>query len=145
VWTDSTLLDDDIYRPQYHLSPSLFRMGEPNAPFYFNGKYHIFLQYHGTATPTGPSATSSGARWLHFVSEDMVNWEELPPAIIPEKNSPDYSHCFSGNAVISLDGTPYIFYSAIDLRKSRSGCIAFAKAKDSTDPYLTEWEKGGWC
>lgn len=143
VWTDSTLLDDDIYRPQYHLTPSLFRMGEPNAPFYFNGKYHIFVQYHGTATPTGPTATSSGARWLHFVSEDMVNWEELPPAIIPEENSPDYSHCFSGNALISSDGTPYIFYSAIDLRKGRSGCIAFAKAKDPTDPYLTEWEKGG--
>lgn len=53
-------------------------MNEPHAPFYYNGKYHLFFQFN----LTGPYFRN--ICWGHLVSDDMVNWTPLKEVITPE-------------------------------------------------------------
>ena len=44
------------------------------------------------------------------MSTDLVHWERLPPALIPDTEY-DYDGVFSGSATIVEDGTPYLFFT----------------------------------
>src|SRR5206468_12407061 len=35
----------DRHRPQYHIVPPAYFLNDPNGPFFWNGKYHMFYQY----------------------------------------------------------------------------------------------------
>lgn len=51
--------------------------------------------------------------WAHSVSQDLINWIALEPAIKPNIPSDQYG-CWSGSATILPDGTPVILYTGID-------------------------------
>ncbi len=137
AWLNEEILDDDIYKPQYHASPPQHWMNEPHALFYYQGNYHLFYQFN----LTGPYWRQIA--WGHWVSPDMVNWRNVKEAIIPMKNSVCPDGIWSGGASYKKDGTPVLFITAGDDAKSfgqwSNQNVAIAVPKDLTDPDLTEW------
>ena len=59
-----------------------------------------------------------GIVWGHAVSEDMVTWHHLPPALVPSPGGHDADGCFSGCAVIGSDGLPVLLYTGVRLRSN---------------------------
>ncbi|CAH2106808.1 unnamed protein product [Euphydryas editha] len=80
------------YRPLYHVAPPVGWMNDPNGFTYHNGEFHIFYQYYPYDSVWGPM------HWGHSSSSDLVNWKELPTALLPEEEQ-----CFSGSAVSEGD------------------------------------------
>ena len=54
-------------RPVFHLSPRVGWMNDPNGFSYYDGKYHLFYQYHPYDTVWGPM------HWGHAVSDDLLH------------------------------------------------------------------------
>lgn len=122
-------------------------------PFYHEGKYHIF-----SLTPP-PGTTVYPARlrttWSHSVSEDLVNWTELPTALYPgEGDEPDASGIWTGS-VIYGEGQFHAFYTGYSLTAEYQQTICHATsddgitwAKDSSNPVIAPkiklYEKLDW-
>lgn len=83
------------YRPQYHFSPALNWMNDPNGMVYYDGEYHLFFQHNPFGNKWGHMS------WGHAVSPDLVHWEQLPIAI-PEANG---AMAYSGSAVVDWNNT----------------------------------------
>ncbi|MGC9949224.1 MAG: glycoside hydrolase family 32 protein [Bryobacteraceae bacterium] len=123
--TPASKLAADPHRPQYHLLPAANWMNDPNAPIYWQGKYHMFYQYN----PNG--AFWGDMHWGHAVSEDMVRWKHLPVALAPTPGGPDKDGVFSGCAVIDNGGVTAVYTSVNPETQS----IATSTGD------LTEWKK----
>ena len=113
-------------------------MNDPNGLLIFNGHYHVFAQWGENG--------HAGAGWLHAVSSDLATWQLLPPAIVAGGNESlsgewDAGGVYSGHAMV-VGGRPVLVYCALDgkLGKGRR-TVAWAQAKDPTDPLLLAWEK----
>ena len=96
-------VDQDYHRLNYHIMPPVGLINDPNGFTYFNGTYHLFCQWN-------PFGTDHSYKfWGHFVSKDLVNWEDFGPALAPsewyEKNG-----CYSGSG-IEKDGELVLFYT----------------------------------
>ncbi|SHR25143.1 Levanase precursor [Mycobacteroides abscessus subsp. abscessus] len=129
---DRSVYDGDRYRPQYHfLSPGHW-MNEPHAPFFYNGKYHLFYQHN----PQGPYWHQ--IHWGHAVSDDMVHWEDAPVALAPSGVSPD--GVWSGSASFDENGEPVLFFTAGDDSKTPNQMTGLAKPMDVQDPMLKMWD-----
>jgi|SRR5690625_165479 len=79
------------YRPQFHYTPKINWMNDPNGLVYYNGQYHLFHQYNPFGNRWGFMS------WAHAVNDDLVHWDHRPVAIPygPEENE----GIFSGSAV----------------------------------------------
>jgi sucrose-6-phosphate hydrolase SacC (GH32 family) len=133
----ASTFDGDRYRPQYHLMPAAGWMNEPHAPFYHQGRYHLFFQKN----PFGPFWHQ--IHWGHWVSSDMVQWRELPIALAPEDDGLATDGIWSGSATHAADGTPVLFFTAgNDSAKpnQRTG-MATPCAGKAPDPDLVCWQK----
>ncbi|CAH0398097.1 unnamed protein product [Chilo suppressalis] len=76
------------YWLHYHVAPPVGWMNDPNGFSYFKNEYHLFYQFYPYKSEWGPM------HWGHSSSRDLVNWDRLPTALLPEKEQ-----CFSGSAV----------------------------------------------
>lgn len=132
---DESVYNGDKDRPQYHAIPPGNWMNESHAPIYYNGKYHLFYQ----SNPQGPYWHQ--IHWGHWVSDDMVHWENVRPALAPEKGNLDPDGIWSGSAAYDRDGNPVLFYTAGNDSASPNQGVAMATPKDLSDEYLLEWEK----
>ena len=112
-------LASDPYRPLYHLSPPENSMNDPNGLCQWQGRYHLFYQFR----PVGIDRV----HWGHFVSDDLVSWQDLPPALYPDREH----HCFSGQALVEPDRVVAIYHGT-----ESGNSIATA-----SDPLLLNWEK----
>lgn len=112
-------LADDPYRPLYHLSPPENVMNDPNGPCYWQGNYHLFYQFK----PDGVDRVM----WGHFVSDDLVHWRDLPPAIYPDTEK----DCYSGQTLVEEDRVVAIYHGT-----ESGNAIATA-----SDPLLLNWKK----
>ena len=92
----------DIHRPLYHFTPRRGWMNDPNGLIRVDGQYHAFYQHY-------PHGINQGAmHWGHAVSDDLINWRELPVALYPD----ELGDCFSGSAIQLPNGEVKIFYTA---------------------------------
>lgn len=83
------------FRPQFHFTPEINWMNDPNGLVYFDGEYHLFYQYNPLGNEWGHMS------WGHAVSKNLVNWEHLPIALYEEYGV----MAFSGSAVADLENT----------------------------------------
>ncbi len=92
-------------RPLFHVTPPVGWMNDPNGFSVYDGKVHLFYQYHPYSTEWGPM------HWGHQVSDDLMRWEQLPVAIAPDTTY-DAEGCFSGTA-IEKDGEHILIYTSV--------------------------------
>src|SRR5215813_3877491 len=135
-------LATDPLRPSLHLLPAMNWMNDPNGPIYWNGLYHMFLQYN-------PNAIVWGDRhWNHAVSDDMIHWRHLPIALAPTPGWDDADGCFTGSAV-NDKGVATVLYTGVkatsaDRATLRDGNHNFREVQclaTSSDPQLRKWNK----
>lgn len=93
--TDVTFAEQ--YRPQFHYTPKINWMNDPNGLVYYEGQYHLFHQYNPFGNRWGYMS------WNHAVSDDMVHWEHRPVAIPYGKEEEE--GIFSGSAVVDHNNT----------------------------------------
>lgn len=111
----SSILASENYRPQIHFTPEMNFMNDPNGLVYdtSNNTWHMFFQY-------SPQVNSMGNQtWGHAVSDDLVNWVELPVAIpITDRGS-----VYSGSAVcLTADEARKVpFFTEEDIAKAETG------------------------
>ena len=91
-------------RPAYHLTPRIGWLNDPNGFSFYDGKYHLFYQYHPYNSLWGPM------HWGHVVSDDMIRWEYLPAAMAPDTDY-DGAGCFSGSLLTLNDGRQLVMYT----------------------------------
>ena len=109
----------DPYRPLYHLSPPENAMNDPNGFCQWQGRYHLFYQF----LPDGQERW----HWGHFVSDDLVHWRDLPPAIYPDTEA----SCYSGQSMVESNRVIAIYHGT-----GSGNSIATA-----SDPLLLNWKK----
>jgi sucrose-6-phosphate hydrolase len=93
-------------RPEFHFSSRVGWLNDPNGFSYYDGKYHLFYQYHPYDPYWGPM------HWGHAVSDDLLHWEYLPAALAPDQPY-DRDGCFSGSAVELPDGRQLLMYTGV--------------------------------
>lgn len=157
----------DPYQPQYHYIPSKGWMGDPNGTIFHEGCYHVFYQYNPddlnygnpnekwANVPWGPwqfpiakknvplgmwGMHWTKTEWAHIVSDDLVNWEDLPTAIKPTPDSYDQGGCFSGCTVIN-DGTPTIVYTSVTRTPAAGIRTKRAQSLATSDDGMLTWKK----
>ncbi|MCI1984577.1 MAG: glycoside hydrolase family 32 protein [Bifidobacteriaceae bacterium] len=93
-------------RQRYHFMGPCGWINDPNGLIYYKGQYHLFYQFNPY------SAFWSQMYWGHAVSEDMLHWKQLPPALAPSESYDAHPQggCFSGSA-IEKDGRLYLVYT----------------------------------
>ncbi|ACS87353.1 sucrose-6-phosphate hydrolase [Musicola paradisiaca] len=126
----------DPWRPQWHLSPLVGLMNDPNGFIQHNGRYHLFYQWN-------PLACAHGAKcWGHWSSADLVHWRHEPVALLPVERYESHG-CYSGsavadNGVLTLIYTGNVKYD--DGSRTAYQCLATENADgefDKLGPVLT--------
>ena len=109
-------------RPVFHLTPEIGWMNDPNGFSRYGGKYHLFYQAYPHGTNWGP------IQWGHAVSEDLIKWDRLPYALMPDRDY-DIGGCFSGTALTCEDGRHMLMYTGCRMnpqgKELQTQCIAF--------------------
>jgi len=137
-------------RPEFHLSPYIGWMNDPNGFSWYDGKYHMFYQYHPYSMQWGPM------HWGHAVSEDLLHWHHVPVALAPDAPY-DEAGCFSGTAITMPDGKQLLVYTGVHREEQEDGttvdiqkqCVAIGDGlnyeKYEKNPVLTKKDlpKGG--
>lgn len=68
-------------RPQFHFTVKRGWSNDVNGPIFYQGQYHMFWQ----AFPFGTTWDTGFMYWGHAVSEDLIHWRELVPALMVDK------------------------------------------------------------
>lgn len=106
----------DFKRPDFHLTPQVGWMNDPNGFSFYKGEYHLFYQYYPYATQW------NSMHWGHAVSKDLLHWEYLPAALAPDMDY-DKDGCFSGSAVVLQDGRHLLMYTGVKKETQPDGKI----------------------
>lgn len=134
---DRSIYCFDTERPRYHMIAPGKWMNEPHGPMYYKGYYHIFYQ----ANPHAP--LWDNIQWGHFISRDMICWEDERAALEPEKISVAPDGCWSGSSIIDKKGTPVIFFTAGNNKRFPNQAIAMAVPEDKEEDKLSGWRVQG--
>lgn len=108
----------EIYRPSLHITPLKGWINDPNGFSFYNNQFHLFAQYNPNDVIWGPMY------WCHFISDDLIKWKQLKPALSPDKPYDKEYGCFSGSA-ISHSKTHVLAYTGVNDGK-QTQCIAFS-------------------
>ncbi len=89
----------ELYRNQYHYSQFAHWNNDPNGMVYYNGYYHLYYQHNPYGNTWGPM------HWGHARSKDLVHWENLPIALVPDmKIENSIGYMWSGSAMVYHKG-----------------------------------------
>jgi len=126
---------DSLYqetnRPQLHFTSRRGWNNDPNGLVYYEGEYHLYYQ-HNPFEREWENMT-----WGHAVSEDLIHWEELAPALWPDS----LGTMFSGSAVIDYENTsgfgkdgvpPLVAIYTVNNATRQRQCIAYSLDKGRT-------------
>jgi sucrose-6-phosphate hydrolase SacC (GH32 family) len=121
---------DSLYketnRPQFHFTVKRGWSNDVNGPIFYNKQYHMFWQ----AYPFGLIWNTAYMYWGHAVSNDLIHWKELPPALMLDSlGSP-----WSGSSLIDKNNVGgwgknalVLFYTAFDgVTGKQVQCIAYS-------------------
>jgi len=100
-------------------------------PFYHQGQYHVFYLLNNSG--------NSNIDWEHAVSTDLVNWQNLPAAIVhdPRDVTGPEGGCMFTGSIIEKDGLFHAFYTNWNPRNPKGReFISHATSKD-----LIAWTK----
>ncbi|MFB7934338.1 glycoside hydrolase family 32 protein [Streptomyces sp. NPDC056039] len=122
----------DPHAPRYRVRPPANWMNDPNGPFRWRGRHHLFYQHN----PDAP--VHANVHWGHASSSDLVHWEHHPVALAPTPGGPDEAGCWSG-CLVDDDGVPTAVYTGVDRDHTGLGTICLARAADPDDETLAEW------
>ncbi|WP_369269004.1 glycoside hydrolase family 32 protein [Streptomyces sp. R11] len=128
-----TAQSPDPSAPRFRVRPPANWINDPNGPFRWRGRHHLFYQ-HNPAAPV-----HSNVHWGHVSSADLVRWEHHPIALTPTPGGPDEAGCWSG-CVVDDDGTPTAVYTGVDRHHTGLGTICLARAVVPEDETLTDWK-----
>ena len=103
-------------RPLFHVTGGIGWINDPNGFSVYQGKYHLFFQYHPYRTVWGPM------HWGHVRTEDFIRWERLPVALAPDMPY-DQDGCFSGSAIELEDGRQLLMYTGVRAENQEDGTI----------------------
>ena len=104
----------DPERPVFHATPTVGWMNDPNGFSVYQGKCHLFYQYHPYSNEWGPM------HWGHLTTQDFIHWERLPAALAPDQPFDD-AGCFSGGAVELPDGKHLLMYTGVRREQNEKG------------------------
>lgn len=93
----------DKYAMLYHLTPKVGLLNDPNGLIQYKGEYYVFYQWNKF------EMDHSYKCWGYFKSKDMVNWNDMSVALLPDMYF-DKNGVYSGSA-IEADGKINIFYT----------------------------------
>ncbi len=129
---------NELYRPMVHFTARLGWTNDPNGLVYAGGYYHMFFQHNPTDSAWG------NMTWGHAISEDLIHWQQLDSALIPD----ELGTMFSGSGIVdrrnvsglgTADNPPVLFYytaagggSVLSAGKRATQCLAY-----STDGGMT--------
>ncbi|MFP9229951.1 glycoside hydrolase family 32 protein [Pectobacterium cacticida] len=120
---------EDPYRPNWHLSPCVGLLNDPNGFIHHNGRYHLFYQWN-------PLACAHGAKfWGHWSSVDLVNWRHEPVALVPSESYESHG-CYSGSAVVDRGAIVLIYTGNVkydDGSRTAFQCLARENAHGEYD------------
>lgn len=129
---------DRQLRPGYHVTAPVGWINDPNGFSVYQGKAHLFYQYHPYSVNWGPM------HWGHCVSEDLIKWTDLPVALAPE-TSYDDKGCFSGSAIETEEGHVLVYTGVSQDEETKqerqNQCIAIGDGvsyeKQAENPVVT--------
>lgn len=104
---------EESEKPLFHVTPPVGWMNDPNGFSLYQGKIHLFYQYHPYQNVWGPM------HWGHCISDDFVKWETLPVALAPDETY-DAAGCFSGSAIETEEGH-VLLYTGVTEREREDG------------------------
>lgn len=126
-------MNHDPDAPRFRVRPPANWINDPNGPFRWHDRYHLFYQ-HNPAAPV-----HANIHWGHVSSPDLAHWEHHPIALTPTPGGPDEAGCWSG-CVVDDDGVPTAVYTGIDRHHHGLGSICLARAIVPDDETLTDWK-----
>lgn len=121
----------DAQSPRFRVRPPTNWMNDPNGPFRWGGRYHLFYQYN----PDAP--VHANIHWGHASSPDLAHWDDHGIALRPTPGGPDEAGCWSG-CVVDDGGVPTAVYSGIDRDHQGLSAICLAVAEDDG---LEDWKQ----
>ena len=114
----------DGSRPVFHFRPQSQWMNDVCGAFFHQGWHHVFYQYNPWADTWG-----KGVGWGHARSRDLVHWEWLPPALLPDRDNGSTMDA-SGSAAFDANGQPVIFFAKTPAKGAREQWAAVPEDGD---------------
>lgn len=114
--------------PVFYVTPPCGWMNDPNGFSAYQGKVHLFYQFHPYSEVWGPM------HWGHYETEDFIKWTELPVALAPDK-AYDEAGCFSGSGIETEKGHLLVYTGVIEkeIKKEKvtyqNQCLALGDGK----------------
>jgi beta-fructofuranosidase len=121
---------DDGTRPVFHFRPPAHWMNDVCGGFYYKGWHHIFFQFHPFSARWG-----GGVGWGHARSKDLVHWEFLPPALLPDEHNGSRMDA-SGSAAFDAEGHPVLLFARSPPGRKREQWAALP-----VDEELIRWKR----
>lgn len=117
--------------PVFHITPPCGWMNDPNGFSSYQGKTHLFYQFHPYDKNWGPM------HWGHYETDDFIKWTELPVALAPDQTYDD-AGCFSGSGIETDKGHLLVYTGVMEKETGKekvtyqNQCLAFGDGKTYT-------------
>jgi len=99
-------IKNDTAKPKYHFSSPSGLLLDVWGGIYKDSKYHLFYDTNYDNDPRRMAGAVA-----HLVSDDMISWQELPFALVPEEKEKGELNLNDGFIVMDKQNKPLMFYT----------------------------------